>query len=317
MTNYKYLFGPVPSRRLGKSLGISPIPFKTCNYSCVYCQLGRTDNISNERVEFFLVSEIIDELKSFLMTATDFDIVTIVGEGEPTLYLKLGELIRKIKKLTNKPVAVITNGSLLANRQVREELLYADIVLPSLDAYDEKSFKSINRPYGSIEFKKVIEGYKMFSKEYEGQVWIEVMLIRDVNDSKCHIEKIHDILNTIKYDKLYINTPVRPPSEDYVKEVTSEVMDLAVDILGGISIDRLVSGDFISDISDDYDALISIIKRHPMNQYEISNFLERRRNLDTKNLFSRLESDSEIRVLNYKGYKTYRYSNLWEEIHGF
>jgi len=310
MTNYKYVFGPVPSRRLGKSLGISPIPSKTCNYSCVYCQLGRTNNLTNERVKFFSVSEIIDELKSFLMTGMDYDVVTIVGEGEPTLYLKLGELIRKIKGLTDKPVAVITNGALIASQQLREELLFADVVLPSLDAYDEKSFKFINRPYGSIELNKVIEGYRMFSEEYEGQIWIEVMLIRDVNDSRYCLEKINDILNTIKYDRLYINTPVRPPSENYVKEVTSEVMDMAVDILGGISIDRLVSGDFVSDISDDYNALLSIIKRHPMNQYEISSFLEKRGSKNTKSLFSRLESNNNIHVIDYKGYKTYRYSSL-------
>ena len=162
---FKYVYGPVPSRRLGESLGISPIPFKTCDYSCVYCQLGRTTNLTVERKEYFPLEDIIDELKENVKLFS-FDTVTIVGEGEPTLHSRIGDLIASIKKLTTKKCAVITNGSLLWNKDVRKELMKADIVLPSLDAWDEESFKKINRPHGSLNFEKVVEGMITFRKEY-------------------------------------------------------------------------------------------------------------------------------------------------------
>ena len=139
----KYIFGPVPSRRLGKSLGISPIPRKTCNYSCIYCQLGRTDKMTGERKEFFPLKDIINEFKEYLKESFDFDVITIVGEGEPTLYSKLGELIKEVKKITDKPVAVITNGALLSSKEVRDELMNADIVLPSIDGYNEETAKKL------------------------------------------------------------------------------------------------------------------------------------------------------------------------------
>jgi len=200
MKNYKYIFGPVPSRRLGISLGISPIPKKYCNYSCIYCQLGRTGKLTNKREEFYGVSEIIDELKSYLQNNIQFDVISIVGEGEPTLYLNIGELIHEIRNLTDKPIAVITNGALLIDSEVRGELANADIVLPSLDAYDEKSFKLINRPHGTISFSKTIEGLQIFSEEFKGQMWIEVMLIKGINDSEKNLSSIRDILTTIAYD---------------------------------------------------------------------------------------------------------------------
>jgi len=147
MNNMKYVYGPVPSRRLGISLGISPIPKKTCNYSCIYCQLGRTDIMTNTRKMFFPVQKIMSEFNEVLKKRIFFDVITIVGEGEPTLYLGLGELISEIKGKTDKPVALITNGALLYDRDLRREAAKADIVLPTLDAYDEASFRKINRPF--------------------------------------------------------------------------------------------------------------------------------------------------------------------------
>ena len=206
----KYIFGPVPSRRLGKSLGISPIPRKTCNYSCIYCQLGRTDKMTGERKEFFPLKDIINEFKEYLKESFDFDVVTIVGEGEPTLYSKLGELIKEVKKITDKPVAVITNGALLSSKEVRDELMNADIVLPSIDGYNEETAKKIDRPLGTIHFKDELEGLIEFSKEYKGQLLLEIMLISEINCDKNSIEHFKEILKKIKYDKVYLNTPVRP-----------------------------------------------------------------------------------------------------------
>ena len=158
MSGYKYLFGPVPSRRLGASLGVSPIPERTCNYSCVYCQLGRTLRMTNTRQEFFPLEEILAEFREYLQGSIPFDVVTVVGEGEPTLYSRLGELIAGLKKETDKPVAVITNGALLYDAEMRRELMEADIVLPSLDAVTEEQYRKIDRPMGSIGFAEMAEG---------------------------------------------------------------------------------------------------------------------------------------------------------------
>lgn len=302
----KYLYGPVPSRRLGLSLGISPIPKKTCNYSCIYCQLGRTDKMTNTRQLFFPVKDIISELDDFLKKEVNFDVISIVGEGEPTLYKDLGILISEIKLRTQKPVAIITNGALLYDSELRSELYKADIVLPTLDAYDEEIFRKINRPHGSIVYEKVIQGLKIFSEEFKGELWIEVMLMQEINDDDHSLKKLKEILRNINYDRIFINTPIRPPAEPYVKPISNERMHAAVKILGGMSIDLLESEGFYSNIIDDTDALLSIIKRHPMNQHEIENFLNARCCKDTHKIIENLRNNSLIEVINYKGYSTFR-----------
>ena len=302
----EYIYGPVPSRRLGISLGISPIPKKTCNYSCIYCQLGRTDRMTNTRKLFFQIKDIIREFDDFLKKDIEFDVVTIVGEGEPTLYKGLGKLIIEIKKRTKKAVAVITNGALLYDNDIILELNEADIVLPTLDAYDQDSFIRINRPHKSISYEMVIKGLEKFSKEYRGQLWIEIMLIQGINDDDNSLNKYKEMLSEIRYDRLYINTPVRPPTESEVKAIDNERMKLAVDILGGISIDLLESKGFYSEIADDLESIISIVKRHPMNQFEIESFLQSRNCTDIKNIIQSLRTDKRINVINYKGYDTFR-----------
>lgn len=306
MTEMKYLFGPVPSRRLGNSLGISPIPKKTCNYSCIYCQLGRTDHLTNQRKMFFPVQEIIEEFDQFLMKSEAFDVVTIVGEGEPTLYLGLGELIQEIKKRTDQPVAVITNGALLYDPQVRAELAEADIVLPTVDAYDQALFKKINRPHGTIDFHQVQSGLKTFSETFDGQLWIEIMLIDGINDDDESLGKYKGLLQEIHHDRLYLNTPVRPPAESYAKAVSPERMERAVELLGGISIEMLVSEGFHSEIPDHKEAILSIIKRHPMNQFEIEGFLKSRGCQEPSAILDELRKDSRVVSIVYKGFETFR-----------
>ncbi|EJO5346774.1 radical SAM protein [Clostridium botulinum] len=306
MNELKFVFGPVPSRRLGKSLGISAIPKKTCNYCCIYCQLGRTNKLSNNRMEFFGVSEIIDEFKNCLKKEIEFDVITLVGEGEPTLYLKMGDLISEIKKLTYKPVVVITNAALLYDENVQNELSKADIVLPSLDAYDEDTFRRINRPYGKLNFTDCYNGLVQFSNNYKGQLWLEIMLIDKFNDDINSILKFKSLIEKIKYDRLYINTPVRPPAEKEVRAISSESMSKVVEILKGISIENLVPSGFFSEIIDDYKAVLSIIRRHPMNQFEIISFLHSRECKNVNNILERLNEDDTVNHINYKGFITYR-----------
>jgi len=306
MNEDKYLFGPIPSRRLGLSLGISPIPKKTCNYSCVYCQLGRTNQMTNERQEYVPLEELLAEFRAFLQRSQAYDVVTLVGEGEPTLALKLGELITALKVLTDKPIAVITNSALLSEEEVRTALMPADIVLPSLDAYDEESFRKVNRPYGRIKFQEVFEGLRIFSQEYQGQLWVEVMLVNGLNDDQHALLQLKELIAQLKYDRLYVNTPVRAPAESWVTPPSPEVVQKAARLFGAMTIDALVEGSFYSKIEDDYEAVLSIIARHPMNQHEIEGFLSSRHCGEVERVWSKIRQNKEVEVVSYKGYDTYR-----------
>jgi len=308
MKNYKYIYGPVPSRRMGSSLGISPIPEKTCNYSCVYCQLGRTNHLTNKREEFFPVEGILNELRDYCLEGQDFDVISIVGEGEPTLYSKLGDLIIGIKSVINKPVAVITNGALLYDIDLRNELMNADMVLPSVDAYNEEIYRRIDRPYGKLHFDDVSNGLIEFSKEYKGQLYLEIMLVESLNSSDEDIQGFKNYLSKIDYDKVYINTPVRPPAEAEIKSVSHERISYAVKELNGISIDMLASGSFYSDIENTYDAILSISSRHPLSHFELISFLESRQiNKDEiESIIDKLRNDNKVEVIDYNGIVTYR-----------
>lgn len=306
MQTLKYVYGPIPSRRLGRSLGVSPIPKKTCNYSCVYCQLGRTNKMTNERQEFFKLEDIIAEFKDYLKHSDGFDVVTVVGEGEPTLYSRLGELVRTLKSLTTKPVAVITNGALLNDKKVQEDLMEADIVLPSVNAYDDTISKKIDRPYGRIKFEDILNGIIEFSHKYTGELWLEIMLLDGINDDKHSIEEYKKLLEKIKYTRLYLNTPVRPPAEAYINMVSKENMKYAVEELKGISIDMLSDGAFYSEIDDNHEAVLSLCKRHPMNQFELRSFLNSRKVSNIDEVIEEIEKDEKINVIDYKGIKTYR-----------
>ncbi len=307
MDAYRFVFGPVPSRRLGNSLGVSPIPPKTCNYSCIYCQLGRTDHMTNRRQAFYPVEEILAEVRHYVEENAPFDIVTIVGEGEPTLYAELGALIRGIKALTDKPVAVITNSALLYDEDVRQDLMAADVVLPSFDAYDPASFRQIDRPYGRLDYQEVYQGLITFSQEFSGQIWLEVMLVAGLNCDETALARLREQLQPIRYDRLYVNTPVRPPAEAYVQPPSPEQVARATEILGGISIDMLSSGQFFSEITDDYQAILSIIRRHPMNQFEVESFLASRHNSAPAQVLQELREDKQVDAVTYKGITSFRH----------
>ncbi|MFZ7103035.1 MAG: radical SAM protein [Peptococcaceae bacterium] len=307
MEKYKYIFGPIPSRRLGNSLGVSPIPGKYCNYSCVYCQLGRTNTLTVTRGEYVNVNDILREFKQYSTEKIKFDVVSIVGEGEPTLNINLGKLIRELKQHTVKPVVVITNGSLLADGAVREQLLAADIVMPSLDAYDQQSLVKINRPDKKIAFSEIYTGLKMFAGEFTGRLWPEIMLIKGINDDKKSLTKFKDLLAEVRHDRLFINTPVRPPAEKWVEAPERKTLEDAVDILGGSSLEMLASGAFVSELEDDLEAVLSIIQRHPMNQHEVSAFLKSRGVQNEGEIFKKLSDNELVEVMDYKGYQTFRY----------
>ena len=210
---YTHLYGPVPSRRLGRSLGVGIMPFKVCSLDCIYCQLGKTTEKTIERKEYAAIGPVLAELKEKLTDAVEADYITISGSGEPTLNSRLGELINGIKKITDIPVAILTNGTLLYRQDVRADCSEANVVVPSLDAGDEQTFQKINRPHRHISIEKLIAGLCAFRKEFANQVWLEVFLVEGFNTDTGQIAGIRDAIERIGPDKIQLNTPVRPTAE--------------------------------------------------------------------------------------------------------
>jgi len=296
-----YVYGPVPSRRLGKSLGVNVIPFKTCNYSCVYCQLGKTTNKINERRSFFPKEDILREIELSLNVEADH--ITFAGEGEPTLCKDLGWLIKKTKEMTDVPVAVITNGSLLYREDVREDLLQADVVIPSLDAADTRTFRRINRPHGDLRMDEIIDGLVEFSKAYRGKLYIEIMLVKNINDSEEVLLAIRDTLNRIKPDGIYILTPIRPPASR-IEPVDEMGLLRANAIIGDATkIIHPEMGDFSTEcFSSAEEAVTMVLRRHPMREEQLIDLL---RKFDAD--LSVVDSIEEIERVEYMGKTFYLY----------
>jgi len=219
----RFIFGPVPSRRLGRSLGIDLVPFKTCTYDCIYCQLGRTTNKTIERKEWVPIDCIIEQLSSNLDSKPDY--ITLSGSGEPTLYSRLEELISRIKEITDIPVAVLTNGSLLWMPEVRSALKSADLIIPSLDAGGNQKFQYINRPHSNITFNKMLEGLVKFREVYTGKYWLEVFLLAGVTTPEMEISRLKTCINSILPDKVQVNTVIRPPAEDFATRVPKKQLE--------------------------------------------------------------------------------------------
>lgn len=231
MTNkYHYLFGPVPSRRLGRSLGIDVTPFKTCSFDCVFCQCGCTTKLDAKRAEFVPFEEVCAEIEAWLKEDGAADVITFAGSGEPTLYSRLGELIDFIKQRTKIPVMVLSNGTLLYQTTVRNELLRADRVKISLSAWDDDSFQKINRPAPGLSFAQLLAGEREFRKEFTGDLWMEVFLMEGVNVQRDQVKKIAAFAKEIRPDRIHLNTAVRPPAEAGVLPVSKEKLEAFCDL---------------------------------------------------------------------------------------
>jgi len=273
----RYVFGPIPSRRLGQSLGIDPVPLKTCNWNCVYCQLGRTVPLTNRRREYFPRDEILAEVQRKLAAHQpgEIDWVTFVGSGEPALHIGLGWLIRKVKRMTNLPIAVITNGALFYLPEVRAELAAADAVLPSIDAGNRQLYRRINRPHSDTTYKRLEFGLAEFRKKYTGKFWVEVMLLRGLNDTGEALREIAAVLERVQPDAVHINLPTRPPAETWVQLPDQDGLTRAISVLGDVAeVVHPVEGSFdLSGYENLVDAVIAIITRHPMRQDELESAL--------------------------------------------
>lgn len=218
-----HVYGPVPSRRLGRSLGIDFVPLKTCTYDCLYCQLGKTTSKTTKRQEWAPLGEVLAELKAHL--SSEPDTITISGSGEPTLHSGIGRLIKAIKAMTTVPLAVLTNSSLLWLAEVRESLSGADIVIPSLDAGEEHLFRQVNRPHRDITFHRMVDGLYEFRRAFSGQFWLEVLLLDGITGLPHPVEQIREIVAWIAPDRIHLNTVVRPPSHASAVPVPQDLME--------------------------------------------------------------------------------------------
>lgn len=217
-----FLFGPVNSRRLGRSLGIDLFREKICNLNCVYCEVGPTTVPVNRRGRYSPTREILAEITEFCADPhrlAAVDVLTVTAKGEPTLHLDLGVILRHIKSLTDKPVAVLTNGTTLADDEVREALQLADIVVPSLDAVRAESFSKVDRPARGLTVEAIINGLRDFSRAYRGRLWLEILLVRDINDADADIDALLPVLTTLRLDRIQLNTVVRPPADPGARPV--------------------------------------------------------------------------------------------------
>ena len=301
----QYVFGPVPSRRLGNSLGIDTIPLKTCNWNCVYCQLGRSTPLCNRRSEYIPINDILSQTEESLAThnQNEIDWITFVGSGEPTLHSGIGDLIREVKKMTRIPVAVITNGSLLYLGSIREALVEADAVLPSLDTGNPETYKKINRPHPECAYEQYIEGLIRFQREYQGNFWLEVMLVGGANDSDEELKAIRERIGQIQPDLIHLSIPTRPPAEKWVKQPDQEAIMRGIAILGEVvEVTTPVSGVFDLDSGENIiEGVIAIITRHPMSeeqlQFSLANYGDQQRH----KIIQALKSSGQVQIIERFG----------------
>ena len=273
MKKYQYLYGPVPSRRLGRSLGIDLVPHKICTYDCVYCQIGKTTGKTLVRKEYVPVREILEEVKAFLSRGdSPIDHFSLSGSGEPTLHSQIRSIIEGIKRLSTTPVAVITNGSLLYEEEVRKDLVRADVVLPSLDGVSSEVFRRINRPHRSISVGKMIEGMVEFRKVYKGQIWLEILFCKGVNDSPDELQKMRETVERIQPDLIHLNTVVRPPFEHWAIPLDQAEMEEIRAFFGEKAsiipeFDRHPLAIAKSDLAE---GILSILRRRPLSLKDLS-----------------------------------------------
>lgn len=295
---YKYLFGPVPSRRLGISLGVDLVPKKVCSLDCVYCEVGSTTKLTTERMEYISVDKIKKELEDFFSTNSDPEYITFSGSGEPTLHSHIGEILDFIKDLKpNIPVAILTNGTLLSNSEVRKEILKADLVLPSLDAASQKIFEKINRPDSRLSAKSCIEGLVSFRHEYTGKIWLEVFILPGYNDSPEELAALGEAISRIKADKIQLNTLDRPGTVEGLRSATEEKLQNIINLWGFPDSEIIASSisrkSVLSYKGDTENTILETITRRPCTLEDLQSILGLHINEINKYL-STMENEGKI-----------------------
>lgn len=277
----KYVFGPVASRRLGISLGVDIIPFKTCTLDCIYCECGKSTDITLERKRFVEPGVVLEEIKDILRNDKNIEYITFSGSGEPTLNTDLGEITRGIKAITPIPVAVLTNGTLLYREDVRRDLSMADLVLPSLDAVSPEVFAKISRPHKDLDVNMIIQGLKQFRKEFSRAIWLEVFLAKGINDHADELDKIYRVIGEIKPDKVQLNSLDRPSAYEGVEAVSMDTLEALVRQWTGIPVEickRIRKREDITAFNKNLENnILNTIKRRPLTIDDLEALTGKRR----------------------------------------
>ncbi len=301
------IFGPVRSRRLGLSLGVDIVPLKTCSLSCVFCQVGKTPQTTLTRREYISAVEVLDDLSAHLKKNPSPDWITFSGSGEPTMNSAIGKIIRGIKDMTDIPVCVITNGTLLGDSAVRSDISYADAVMPSLHSAVETTFRTMCNPNSELRLGDMIDGLAAFRKRYTGDIWLEILFVEGMNDSPAEVEALRAAISRIKPDSVQLNTVVRPPAQQTAKPVSWERLEEIRAILGPKAIIIAPNTDKKRENTDiGSDDVIRYLKRRPGSIEEISNALGADA-AEIDRIIDSLEESGEIVKSEYAGTAYWEY----------
>lgn len=314
---YQYLFGPVPSRRFGRSLGVDPIPNKTCSLDCVFCQLGRTTNKTISRREYVSTKGIQDELHEWLETDGKADYITLSGSGEPTLHSRFGEILEFIRSNSKIPAVLLTNATMLYLPEVREAASIANVVKVSLSAWDQDSYKWVNRPSPQLVFDDLIEGQRAFRAQFKGELWMEVFLITGMNSNAADVGKISVLAEKISPDRIHLNTAVRPPAEGFVSPLSDESLSSmthlfrpTAEVIAEFKIRNKVK------IRANRETILSMLRRRPCTSDQIAETFGMHINEVTKYLGNLIQND-QIRMERKGGtvYYTAETGDYRENVH--
>ena len=301
---YNTLFGPVPSRRLGISLGVDLVPMKTCTLNCIYCECGKTSHLTLERKEYVSFEAVKKELAHYLAHHARPDYITFSGSGEPTLNSKIGDVIRFLKdRVPDVPVAVLTNSTLFSRKQVRSDIKHAVVVIPSLDAVTEKIFNKINRPSPHLHVDTIIDGLIRFRKEYRGKIWLEVFIIPGMNDTTAELNALKLVIGKIKPDQVHLNTLDRPGSVSTLRTATREELERVLNVFQmenvAIVADPPEQKELFAYRKDTAAAILGTIARRPCTSKDLSEIL----GLPVKEVdtyLKSLEADEKIKAVKQK-----------------
>jgi len=299
---YKHLFGPVPSRRLGMSLGIDLIPKKVCSLNCVYCEVGKTTKLTPDRMEYVKYGRVIAELKQFMSNDPKIDYITFSGSGEPTLNSRIGDVINFIRKdYPDVKIAVLTNGTLLFDQKLRTELLQADVILPSLDAASQSAFEKINRPDSNLKIETYIQGLIDLRKEYKGNIWLEIFLLKGYNDSKDELDLLKNAILKINPDSIQLNTMDRPGTVAGLIPLSKNELQEIIDYWNLAHVEIIASAQertSVESYSGDIEtAILETIARRPCTLNDLHRFLGIHVNEINKYLGT-LEANNKIETVN-------------------
>ena len=301
----KYTYGPVPSRRLGRSLGVDLVPLKTCNFNCVYCQLGPTPRTMIERAGYVPVEEIVADVRRQLETGPRPDFVTLSGSGEPTLNASFGEIASAIGELTDIPIALLTNGGLFHLPEVRAACGAIDLLLPSLDAGDEDTFQRINRPHPSLSLEQVVSGLAQLRAGFDGEIWLEVFIVDGLNSSDQQMGCIGACIERIEPDRVQINTAVRPPAEADVRAPSAQRLEAIREMLGPRA-EIIAPGRAFEEAAGAHaekDEVLAMLRRRPCTLEDIANGLGIHPNEAVKCVRALLDEGAIVR--RQRRYQTY------------